>query len=566
MRSGIFRPQTNILKIWALSLILCAAAFFTVLFILRSAADGGAADLASGKAEDAVPAPITAALLEGDLNAPAGAQELETERCSVSAGYDHSLFISDDGSLFASGGGAFGQLGFSLSEKSELAVKVPLTDVVFALAGDRRSAAIKSDGSLWFWGGEEGVNEAAAPRKLLDGAASVRALGGELLVLKKDGSIVTCIPGPVGSEPAVSPVAIDGKAVSVSAGAGRFLAVMDGGALYAWSGGAAEAIIGAEAQQSGPKKLMDGVRAAAAFGRDTYAVGQDGALWVLSEEGPPQKLGGGVAGISASDSMLAILTDSGALWKISAEDGSRVRMMTDAVSVSVGGRHLLAVSADGAVWAFGANESGQFGVSAEAGVAARKIFRGLSQEQLSSPVEDYTVTVHPYAKVLVAGYKAGVSVNIVSETGASMSGLYVALYSADKRLTTPAPVVNGEATFFSFIPEELAGEVRVGLSVGGGAPRWFDTIEVRYIEGLWEPTAEVKGGYTLVTFAERVALNPEKAVVRINGEAAKMAVSEDKRGIIIWRSIQGSDNLVIISGVKYPALFPNYNFVFTLTI
>ncbi|MBH5319419.1 S-layer homology domain-containing protein [Paenibacillus sp. GSMTC-2017] len=49
--------------------------------------------------------------------------------------------------------------------------------------------ALKSDGSVWFWGSEIGDSGQVAHEKLLDDVMSIKSMGGHVYVVKKDGSV-----------------------------------------------------------------------------------------------------------------------------------------------------------------------------------------------------------------------------------------------------------------------------------------------------------------------------------------------------------------------------------------
>jgi alpha-tubulin suppressor-like RCC1 family protein len=87
-----------------------------------------------------------------------------TDWASISAGDGHSLAIKTDGSLWAWGFGTSGRLGLGDAINQSSPVQVgALTDWASVSAGEIHSLAIKTDGSLWAWGrgdnGELGLGD-----------------------------------------------------------------------------------------------------------------------------------------------------------------------------------------------------------------------------------------------------------------------------------------------------------------------------------------------------------------------------------------------------------------------
>ncbi len=94
-----------------------------------------------------------------------------TNVIAVSAGYEFTLALKSDGTVWAWGQNIYGQIGNNTSMNN---VKSPtkvldLTDVVSIATGYNHSVALKSDGTVWFWGfnnhGQLGNGTLASPTK-----------------------------------------------------------------------------------------------------------------------------------------------------------------------------------------------------------------------------------------------------------------------------------------------------------------------------------------------------------------------------------------------------------------
>ena len=118
---------------------------------------------------------------------------------AVSAGYDHSLALMADGSLWAWGVNSDGQLGLGTYEDKSMPARVGTEDDWVAIAaGGNHSLALKSNGTLWGWGrnqwGQLGVAAGGAqplPLQIGDSSDWVRMAGGgqTSLALRDDGTI-----------------------------------------------------------------------------------------------------------------------------------------------------------------------------------------------------------------------------------------------------------------------------------------------------------------------------------------------------------------------------------------
>jgi len=78
---------------------------------------------------------------------------LLTNVISLDGGSNFSLFLKNDGTVWASGGNIFGQLGDGTNTDSNIPVQVSsLTNAIAIAAGWEHSIALKNDSTVWTWG------------------------------------------------------------------------------------------------------------------------------------------------------------------------------------------------------------------------------------------------------------------------------------------------------------------------------------------------------------------------------------------------------------------------------
>jgi alpha-tubulin suppressor-like RCC1 family protein len=81
-----------------------------------------------------------------------------SDMSAIAAGYSHVVALKNDGTVWALGNNFNGQLGNSTSgeEVNPTPSQVTdLTNVIAISAGWRHSVALKADGTVWTWGGEQ---------------------------------------------------------------------------------------------------------------------------------------------------------------------------------------------------------------------------------------------------------------------------------------------------------------------------------------------------------------------------------------------------------------------------
>ncbi len=182
---------------------------------------------------------------------------------AIAAGWYQSLALKSDGSVWGWGNNSSGQLGAAASQScafgmpvSDSCITLPIQvagiSAAVALATGRdHSVALKSDGTVWAWGGNDsgqlGVGtrvSSSAPQQVngLTGVTAIAAAWGHNLALKSDGTVWAWganYAGQIGNGTnldALAPVQVQGLtgAVAIAAGDSHGLAVKSDGTVWAW--------------------------------------------------------------------------------------------------------------------------------------------------------------------------------------------------------------------------------------------------------------------------------------------------------------------------------------------
>jgi alpha-tubulin suppressor-like RCC1 family protein len=240
---------------------------------------------------------------------------------AIAAGRQHSLFIKNDGSLWATGYDHNGQLGdgvygFNAPYGTNQPEQIVAANVTSIAAGDYHSLFIKSDGSLWAMGhnfyGELG-----------DGT-----FGG----LVGTNNVGTNLPEQV----------VTGGVTAVTAGFGHSLFIKTNGSLWGMGyNGSGELGDGTYNNTNRPEQIVaNGVTAIAAGAGHSLFVKSDGSLWGMGgdDEG---ELGTGNYYISTNRPILIVASN--------------------VMAVAAGEGHSLFIKRDGSLWGMGGNLNGQLG-------------------------------------------------------------------------------------------------------------------------------------------------------------------------------------------------------------
>ncbi|MBA9085094.1 alpha-tubulin suppressor-like RCC1 family protein [Fontibacillus solani] len=250
---------------------------------------------------------------------------------SVTSSY--AAAIKTDGSLWMWGVNDYGQLGNGTTKNSLVPVKVMDNVASVSLSKSRYVAAIKTDGSLWMWGdnangqlgngyvgnqkyhdGFDFVLKQNIPVKVMDNVASVSLGFMHTAAVKTDGSLWTwgfneggrLGNGLKGTKNIIEPLKVMDSVASVSCGSSHTAVVKTDSSLWMFGdNGMGQLGIGYTGNQkinigqgdfpvqTVPIKVLDNVAAVSCGSYHTIIVKTDGSVWAFGRNGNGELGNGG---------------------------------------------------------------------------------------------------------------------------------------------------------------------------------------------------------------------------------------------------------------------------------
>ena len=340
-----------------------------------------------------------------------------TAQCfqEISSGYNHSVALKPDGTLWAWGGNTSGQIGNGGVNYININAPIQIgndTNWSAISAGDYHTVAIKTDGTLWAWGynvnGQVGdgtiINKTIPIQIGTDNNWSqVSAAWDNTIALKTDGTLWTwganhgsefgdglilnyTIPTQVGA---------DSNWLDISAGYDHTLAIKTDGTLWTWGGNGWGALgDGTTTRKYFPIQIGADTNwsAISAGSHHSHALKSDGTLWSwgynydgaigdgtsgYNDRHIPTKIGNDTNWnkIDAGQDFCLALKNNGTLWawgrNYFGQLGNGTNGNSDApiqigaasnwTGISAGGYHSQALQTDGVLWVSGFNNYGQLG-------------------------------------------------------------------------------------------------------------------------------------------------------------------------------------------------------------
>ena len=294
----------------------------------------------------------------------------------VAAGQYHSAALRNDGTVWAWGYNAYGQLGDGTTTGKTTPVQVILlSGVIQIAAGEYHTMALKSDGTVWAWGyngygqlGNGSTTSASSPVQVtgLTGVTRIAAGTYFSMALKSDGTVWTWgyngygNLGDGGTTSTSSIVTVSGltNVIDIAAGDYHALAVRSDGSVWAWGynaygqlGNGTTVNQSTAVQVSQPTGFanLTGVAAGSYF---SVALKNDGTLWTWGHNDYGQ-LGNGTTTDNSIPSQSSACTGLPPLNSTTASPWS--------ARLSASQTHSVAIKPDGSVWGWGLNEYGELG-------------------------------------------------------------------------------------------------------------------------------------------------------------------------------------------------------------
>lgn len=178
--------------------------------------------------------------------------------------------------------------------------------------------------------------------------------------------------------------------------------------------------------------------------------------------------------------------------------------------------------------------------------------------------KDAITSVTVGVEQLTAGYAANVPVTVAGE---NLGDVNVKIVSKDGQ------TVYGEANMIgagmAVVRIDAAKNITAGVYnvvvTADGAEKIAELKVVAPSESIWSPALIAVSDKLAIKFSEEISANTTKFGVKVSGIEVSAAIVADNTVLTSrdYSSLKSGDR-VVISGIKYPALFPSYSFTFTI--
>ena len=408
---------------------------------------------------------------------------------AVASGWDGDFALLDDGTLWGMGTNEFGQLGDGTTLRRNEAQLVPGLPALTAVAAGHGSAyALAQDGTVWAWGrndhgqlGDGTQNDRSVPALVLGLANVTRIAASSMsaLALRADGSVWMWGWAAVGSA---------GDGVNVGPGDAAYNHLLPTQVL-----------------------VPDQVTAISAGFLHHLVLRSDGTVWTWGKGGSGEN-GTGAAGlvehllaplqVPGLDHVVAIdakgtgfslaLKDDGTVWAWGANNIGQLGMsgsnyltvptqvsgLADIVAIAAGYEHVLARRSDGAVFAWGRNSDGQLGDNGLANRAAPAAVAGPGGTGQLNLVQPAPVNFNQLPR---AGISLNLSSGVAPLTVAATTAYATDLDGTIRALnwtTSDGQQATGDVASFTFTQPGTFGITLLVVDDAGGSGKSYAQVVV----------------------------------------------------------------------------------------
>lgn len=311
----------------------------------------------------------------GNAMASAYSSSFTTGRLAISAGFNHTLFLKTDGTVWAVGLNDRGEIGDGTTTNRTSPVQVSsLTQVIAVSACNDTSLALKTDGTVWAWGADSNVGmlgqgssvgNKSTPQQIstLSGITAIACVHQHALALKSDGTVwawgSNTLDGTQGGQLGqattttsnATPTQVSSLSgitvTAIAAGFYHSMALASNGTVYAWGSNGVGQLGNNTTTSTSSAVTVSGLTTAtaiAASGTWSMALRSDSTVVAWGDDTAGQN-GNGDAGASLTPT--AVLLGSQELPTV--------------MAITAGSGFGLALLNDGTIAAWGDNDNGQLG-------------------------------------------------------------------------------------------------------------------------------------------------------------------------------------------------------------
>jgi alpha-tubulin suppressor-like RCC1 family protein len=409
----------------------------------------------------------------------------------VSVGTNHTIALKNDGTVWAWGDNATGELGNNSTTPSSNPVQVmvsgsPLKAIAVA-ADNQESFAIDTNGQVWGWGynvhGELGTGNNSAitvPTKVgtLTNMVAIASGQHHTVALRGDGTVWAWGANDSGqlgngeiapfvAQP-VQVVAASGQSnqflsgiVAISAGASHTLALDNQGVVWSWGGNTSGQLGDADTTFAPQPAPVPVIRSGSSFGNvvgltagptSSFALRSDGTVWSWGDN-TIGELGQGTTNTAGTAANL---------------NPTQVSVLTGMTGTMVAVGNQTALSSDGTVWTWGDNSNGLLAVGYTGSYATVPLNIALATPATPSLTatagNGQTVTDGTFSTPFTISATSGTWVNFIAGSNGGLLGLT----SGASQLSPiiGGRTVGGQLSFYLQAPANGSGTVSLTATSG----------------------------------------------------------------------------------------------------